>query len=270
MEIDSAFETRADKRRYLRRLLGMQLSSLVTCAFGIALATFFIGVGIESTRGETGAVIAAGVVVCGLPALFGWFIAVNSQSTMIDRWRDFMRPLPAIDGSVLTLERNRDSHPNIRSALFIVFWLGLGGVLLAKTWPSPTAIVLITCLFVYPCISVARLTWFPKATHWQPLILDAGGFEDRGLTIGKVAWDEVADIRWDSGIEVTLTQPRALPVASGFRSRIAGLFGRPLGQTTFRVGSAGSLDGHRVFRLMQAYWRYSRRDVGTLVARSAR
>jgi hypothetical protein len=272
--VQASLETPADRRRYVRRLVVMHLVSLIACAVCIAVATWVVHLGIAS-RGESSSSFLASMIVTGLVAFFCLRGATNSQAGMIDYWRDFRRPLPPIDGSEVVLVRKRGNRS--WPTLFHFVWLAGWTYFVASKWPDPWAVALGGFFVIIPSIMALKALWFPKVNDWAPLVIDGEGFEDRSGSNGRMGWGEVAAVEWKGGsVAIRLATPQPI-VRKGLRDFFADLLGLPQNIETIEVHGHGFRpDHHRAFRILQAYWRYSRQTrsaaamAAETVTRSAR
>ena len=258
---DASLETAADQRRYVLRLLRMHFMALIGCAVCIAIATWVLANGIDGFRSVSGSGGVAALTVAGIIAFFCLRGATNGQARMFDAWRDLRRPLPPIDGSEIVLVRKAVSRGDrVFGTVFAVGWIAVGTAIVAYGWPNGGAILLGGYL-VLVGLSILRTVWFANWSRWeQPLVIDREGFEDRSRPDGRMTWDEVAGIEWRSGdIVIGLTNPRPI-IRKGLSAFFDDMFGLPQRKIeAIKVsGPWLSLDKHRVFRLLQAYWRHSK------------
>jgi hypothetical protein len=256
------FETRADKRRYLRRLLVMHFFSLIVCAICIAIATWAIAMGIEDIHRKSQTDIAASLIVGGLIAVLFWYGAIKTQANMVDQWRDFRRPLPPIDGSEIVLTRKRANRflPTVFQIAWLIGWTRA----LASKWPDPVVLVFGAFFFIYPAILGLKAIWLPKVNDWASLLIDGEGFEDCSGSSGRIAWTDVVEVSWSNGsIAVKMTKPLKISARPRLREWLARWPRRQQNSDVVEVRGHGFRpDSHRAFRLLQAYWRYSKGGLG--------
>jgi hypothetical protein len=264
--IDS-LETPADRRSFMLRLLVGQVVSLIVCALFILAAMWLIVNGIEFARDQPWNGVVGAWIVCGSSALFCWACAIRSQGIMLDRWREALQPLPRMDGSEIVLERKRGNR--FIATTFQLAWLIGWTCIVASKWPDPWVVALGGLFFILPSILKLKAMWLPRANAWAPLAIDAGGFEDRSGSDGKVAWSDVVDVKWNGGVVVKLARPRARVSRSKWSLQFRVRHMPQPKADEIWVRTHGLASAHRVFRLMRAYWRFSQGN-SAAPARAAR